>query len=346
MSDANAKYRKGKRLRLDANEGRCVLSAGQLASLLDGEIARRYPDASVLEKKIADRLGIASDLVIATAGADDALDRAVRMLAGPGSTIATTVPSFGEYADAATRSGAYCISVERGPGDSFPLGSACAMIRDSQPAMFLLASPDNPGGGILTEEEFEVLSSVCSQSGTILLVDLTYDDFSSDRRLRERVLASPGVVVTGSFSKSFGLAGFRVGWAAVSMDSASLMEDLRRAGPPFSLSAPAIAAACMALETDPAVSEEFFKQVRSERTRLFDALGSAGAEPFRSEANFICAHIVDAPEFVRALEVRGILVRHWPGRRGFEGLARITCPGCEDEFQRLLSALDDIGRLS
>ncbi len=333
-------------LRLDANEGRCILSSDQLAGLLAPERVRRYPDARPLEKKLGALLGLDPSLVIATAGADDAIDRAVRMLAGPGSTIATTAPSFGEYADAAERSGAECISVERRPEAPFPLGAASAMIRENRPAMFLVASPDNPGGGILTEEEFEVLASACLQSGTILVVDVTYDDFGSDKRLRKRALATRNVVVTGSFSKSYGLAGFRVGWAAACGESSDLVAALRRAGPPYSLSAPAIAAACMSLDSAPAMDEAFLAQVRSERARLFSVLEATGAEPCPSEANFICARVADAPGFAAALADREVLIRHWPGKPGFEGLVRITCPGSEEEFQRLLSVLDDIGRLA
>ena len=93
-------------LRLNANEGRPCLPPQAFADLIDSEVLRRYPDSAPLEAALAARMGLPSDRVIATAGADDAIDRAIRSFGRSGATVISTAPAFEEYAAAAARSAA------------------------------------------------------------------------------------------------------------------------------------------------------------------------------------------------------------------------------------------------
>ncbi len=102
-------------LRLDANEGRCLLSENDLREILSPEIARRYPVRGLLEGPLAERLGLPASCVLATAGADDAIDRAVRTLAGPGGLVMSTHPGFVEFLAAAQRSSAMYASISKDP---------------------------------------------------------------------------------------------------------------------------------------------------------------------------------------------------------------------------------------
>ena len=107
-------------LRLDANEGRPCLPPAALAALLDSETLRRYPDSSALEAALAAGMGLPPERVIATAGADDAIDRAIRSFGRSGAAVLSTAPAFEEYAAAAVRSGAAYSAVPRAPDGPFP----------------------------------------------------------------------------------------------------------------------------------------------------------------------------------------------------------------------------------
>ena len=332
--------------KLDANEGVCALDAEQLARVLSPEVARRYPRADILEADLAGYFGVDPRQVIATAGADDAIERAFRALAGAGASVLTTTPGFVEFLDAAKRAEAAFLSVRKRPGAEFPIEEFCGSIAARKPALAIVATPDNPAGTTLSLDDFTHIAEACRAAGSVFLLDVTYLDFADDRSIFARALATPGVLLTGSFSKSRGLAGFRAGWAMTSLENAGLIDKLREAGPPYSLSSPAIEAARMALAECEASYRAFVKRIGEERVILEKALAALGARTWPSQANFVSATVPDAAAFVAAMRKEGILIRYWPGNPEAEGLVRITCPGDEAGFRRLRDALSRMEALS
>ena len=260
-------------LKLDANEGLCVLDETQLSRLLSPEVARRYPRADILEHELADFFGVEPRQIIATAGADDAIDRAFRSLAGPASRIVSTTPGFVEFLDASARTQAISVPLYKLPGDEFPVDRFCALIAAEKPAIAVVASPDNPDGTMLGMEGFFRISESCRAEGAVFLLDVTYIDFADENTLFRAALGTAGVLLTGSFSKSRGLAGFRAGWAMTGRDSIPLIEKLRNAGPPFSLSSPAIEAVRMAIAEGGSRYAAFVKRISKERKELEQNFG-------------------------------------------------------------------------
>lgn len=327
-------------LKVDANEGSCVLDAEQLGRVLSPEVARRYPRAELLEKDLAAFFGVEASQVIATAGADDAIERAFRALAGKGSKVLTTTPGFVEFLDACRRTNATFVPVRRDPLSAFPLEKFLSRITMEKPVLAVIASPDNPTGTMLGMDEFRRIAEACAACGTVFLLDITYIDFADDLSIFKAALETPGVLLTGSFSKSRGLAGFRAGWAMTGLATTGLIGRLREAGPPFSLSSPAIEAARIALAEGGARYAQFVKRIGVERKALAKILSVMGARTWPSQANFVSALVPNAQAFVMALRSQGILVRYWPGNSDAEGLVRITCPGEEASFERLKNALE------
>lgn len=332
--------------KLDANEGVCALDAEQLARVLSPEVARRYPRADLFEADLATYYDVNPRQIIATAGADDAIERAFRALAGAGAKVLTTTPGFVEFLDAAKRAEATFLPLYKKPGSEFPIGAFCARVAAEKPALAIVATPDNPAGTTLSLTDFARVAEACRAAGTIFLLDVTYLDFADDREIFAKALATPSVLLTGSFSKSRGLAGFRVGWAMTNLGDAGTIDRLREAGPPFSLSSPAIAAARMALAECEDRYRGFVKRIGEERRLLEKALAAIGARTWPSEANFVTATVPDAAAFVAAMRKEGILIRYWPGSPEAEGLIRVTCPGEEAGFKRLRDALARMEALS
>ncbi|MGA2546725.1 MAG: aminotransferase class I/II-fold pyridoxal phosphate-dependent enzyme [Rectinemataceae bacterium] len=332
-----------KTLRLDANEGRPCLPPAEIAALIDSELLRRYPDSAALEAALADRMDLPPERLIATAGADDAIDRAIRSFGRSGATVLSTAPAFEEYAAAAARSGARYVAVPRAPDGPFPLAALVAALGVERPALVVVASPDNPGGGTISAPELRALAAEAgSAGGAKVLFDVAYADFDEDRGVYDVAASLPGVISTGTFSKACGLAGLRAGWAA---GSAADIARLRAAGPPYALGTFAVAAAQAALERGAEAVAAFVSEVRRERPLLQAALAAIGAKTWAGKANFAAAIVPDASAFSDALAGEGIKIRSWPGKPGREGLIRITCPGDGEEFLTLLAALGKIGRL-
>jgi histidinol-phosphate aminotransferase len=332
-------------LRLNANEGRPCLPPEAAAALLSPELLRRYPESKPLEAALAAKMGLAPERVLATAGADDAIDRAVRAFGRSGATVVSTAPAFEEYAAAAQRSGARYVSVPREPDGPFPLAALLAAIEAERPALVIACSPDSPGGGVIAADELARLAGGAAAVGAAVLFDVAYSDFDDERGVYDAALGMAGVISTGTFSKSYGLAGLRAGWAA---GPAGLIARLREAGPPFSLCTFSVAAALAAMSEGEAAKLAFVAEVKRERPLLRLALAEMGARTWESSANFVTAFVPDAASFSAALAAEGVRIRSWVGKdeSSRTGMVRITCPGEEGEFALLLAALKSVGRLA
>jgi histidinol-phosphate/aromatic aminotransferase/cobyric acid decarboxylase-like protein len=319
-------------LRLDANEGRPEPSPSEVPGFLDVEAARRYPDPRPLEAAIAQRYGLPPGRVVVAAGGDDAIDRLVRSFARSGRPILGTEPAFVEYAAAAARAGLDWAAVPRPPEAPFPSAEVAKVAAEIGPALIIAASPDNPGGGVLSLRDLDILAG----TGFPLLLDATYAEFAEDQEPYRRALALPACVLVRSFSKAYGLAGLRVGWAAAPEPYATM---IRRAGPPYPVAGPSLAAALAALEEGGESLKMRVERVRFERAALSVLLAELGAKTWPAEGNFVPAKLDDPAAFVVHLAGEGIAVKHWPGVPNREGLVRITCPGEAGEFSRLVAAL-------
>ena len=138
-----------------------------------------------------------------------------------------------------------------------------------------------------------------------------------------------------TFSKAMGLAGLRLGYAMTSTDLAAL---LNAAGGPYAVSSVAVALGLIAWNTWEDRSA-YLARVGAERAVLSRVLRELGAEVLPSEANFVTARVADAPEARAELSRRGIAVRTFPSSVDLSADLRITLPGDEASFERLIEAL-------
>jgi histidinol-phosphate aminotransferase len=321
-------------LKLDANEGRPDPAPAAYAEFLDIEAARRYPDPRPLEAALAERCGVEASRVVVSSGGDDIIERYSRILVGPGGTVLGTDPAFESYADSAQRAGGSYVSVPRAPEAPFPAADLARAVREIKPAFVAFACPDNPGGGVLGVEDLLTVAA----AGAPILFDATYSHFAGDQAVYQKALELPLCTVLGSFSKAYGLAGLRVGWAVTTSE---MVLRIKKAGPPYPAASTSLAAALAALKGDRSLEKRVAK-IREERDSLRSLLGALGARTWPSEANFVGAWVKDGVGLVEALAKKGILIRSWPTRPERKGLVRITCPGDDAEFARLADALKSV----
>jgi histidinol-phosphate aminotransferase len=315
-------------LKLDANEGQAP-RAEYLAALaaVGPDLMRRYPDASLVQDRLARRFSIPRECVIVTAGGDDSLDRICRSVLGPGKELLTTDPSFEMLPRYAKLAGARVVEV-LWPQGSFPTDEVIAAITPDT-AMVAFVSPNNPTGAVGTAEDLRRLSEAAPHA--ILLCDFAYMEFAEED-LTAVALALPNVVMIRTLSKAFGLAGLRVGYA---LGPREVIGWMRAAGGPYAVARPSIALACLRLDGDNGSMTEFVQQVRADRSAIEAELVRIGASVSHSQGNFAFALLEDPIWLRDVLAALGIAIRAYPGHPRLGNALRVTCPGNAAECARL-----------
>ncbi len=322
-------------LRLDGNEG-AVCDAELLAVMagLGPGLLREYPSSRELEEKLAERFSLEPQRVLVTAGGDDALDRACRATLEPGREFILPVPTFEMLERYASLAGAEVRTVPWLDGP-YPTERVATTASPATGAIAVI-TPNNPTGAVATAADLQQLSTAAPRA--LLLVDLAYTEFADDD-LTGTVLDLPNAIAVRTFSKAWGLAGLRVGYA---LGSAAVMDWLRAAGSPYPTSGLSLALATRGLESGERRMQAFVARVRAERTELTTLLESWGSSVVPSQANFVLARFQGARRVWEGLRQSGIAVRRFPSNGALSNALRITCPGEMAAFDRLCAALADI----
>ncbi len=319
-------------LKLDANEGRpppaSLLDAVSFAGI---EALRRYPSTFDLERRIAERLGVPAERVVVTAGGDDAIDRFCRAFLAPGRSAVMTAPTFEMIPRYARAAGAEIVPIPW-PQGAFPTTAFVQALHGGAATAFVV-TPNNPTGAVATADD---IREICGAAGERpVCVDLAYTEYA-DVDLTPVALSLPNAVIVRTFSKAWGLAGIRVGYAVA---PAALAAALRHAGGPYAVAGPSLAIAAAWLEQGAAYVRESVAMARRERTALAELLRSCAVDAVDSQANFVMARFPNAWDVADRLAERGIGVRRFPRAGPLADCLRISCPCHAPSFERLTAAL-------
>jgi len=281
-------------IRFDGNTSPHLLPSTRAAALAE-ELARihTYPHGGYprLEEAIANYAGVSRENIVLGAGADDLILLVTRAFAGSGDRVSIandpTYPMF-----------------------HIAVWIAGAEIGDDDPVLTICCRPNNPTG------ELGELPSARP-----LVVDEAYFEYAGETAAG---LIDDGVIVLRTFSKVFGLAGARVGYALAGRDVAAELNQRQHPAPLSTLSA---ALAIAALQSPPDV-----RPILEERERFAERLRGVGYEPLPSHANFLYLPVGEPERLADQLMKQGLLVR--PVRGGI----RVTIRNEQDD-ERLLAAL-------
>jgi histidinol-phosphate aminotransferase len=319
-------------LRLDSNEG--PMPPSWLLDEAAGagtELIRRYPDAASLERRISAMIGVDPRQVVVTAGADDAIERAVRMVLAPGREIILPVPTFEMLEIYPKMTGCRIVEVPWLEG-GFPVEAVLRAVNE-RTSLIAVVTPNNPTGLSATAADLDRLSRGAPDA--LLLVDLAYADFAGTD-LTLQAIGLPNAIVARSMSKAWGIAGLRVGFAA---GRPEIIDWMRTMGHPYAVSSLSLRLAEAHLERGGAGVALFVERVKRERAALWSLLRDLGAEALPSDANFVLGRFRDAEWVREALLSLGIAVRIFPGRPLLDDCLRISLPGDDGVFARLVGAL-------
>ena len=322
-------------VKLNTNENPYPPSPKVLEALraLTADAARRYPDALSLELRTvcAERYGYENaDWVFAGNGMDEILALALRTFVDPGDTVLSVYPTYTIYETLAQLHGAQYRDVEL--DDAFGLPEAFF----GEPGrLCFLARPNAPSGTCAPRAEVERL---CESFDGLVVIDEAYVDFADDDCM-DFPKRYENAIVTRTFSKSFSLAGLRVG---VAVARPEIVREFLKTKDSYNLNAFSQAAAVAAMR-DYAHMEANAAKVRATRARLTEGLRELGFGVTESQSNFVLAQWDGAPsakEIFERLRERGIYVRYFEVRR-LENALRITV-GADDEIDRLVAALNGV----
>ena len=315
-------------MKLNTNENPYPPSPAVLEALARAADAsvRLYPDpeARALRARATEVYGVPVDHILAGNGSDELLALVLRATVDAGDRVAFPVPTYSLYETLVAAQGGVSVQVPFADDFRLPPGLGRARVT-------FLCNPNSPSGTLVPLAEIEALAGEVTG---VLVVDEAYVDFAPTHALG-LVGRLPNVLVLRTLSKSFSLAGLRVGLA---FGHPELLAGLRTVKDSYNLSCLSQAAAVAALGDLPAMRANVAR-IRATRARLTSGLERLGLRVLPSEANFVLARRpgTDQGPVARALAARDILVRHF-ARPGLEDALRITV-GTDAEIDALLAAL-------
>lgn len=319
-------------LLLDANEnpfGSVVKVPFQLE-------LNRYPDpfCKGLKNGLSKYLQTAPENLFIGVGSDEIIDLLIRLFVGPDEEVIVCEPTYGMYqvaADIAGIASRRCLLTSDFQLDLNAIGPQAG----SKTRLLFCCSPNNPTGNVLNPEDIEKL---CKNFQGIVVVDEAYVEFSSKPSLLRALKLPENLVLLRTFSKAWGLAGARIGYAIM---NPKIVEYLNKIKPPYNMNSVSALLAQQALENEKQFLE-WRKVILAEREKLSNGFGALGFKVFPSEANFILVRRAGGARLVKRLaEEFKIIVRDVSGKSGLADCVRVSV-GTPEENARLLKAAGEL----
>jgi histidinol-phosphate aminotransferase len=305
----------------------------------------RYPDplGTDLKRALADHLALEPAQIMLGNGSHELLMMLAQVFAGPGVDVVASEFGFAVYAIAAQAADAGFTRVPALPSDDpMPRGhdlAAIAACVGTRTSLVYLANPNNPTGTWFSTAALDAFLSRL-RPNALVIVDEAYFEFVTDPALDSAITLlgkHSNLIVTRTFSKAYGLAGLRVGYACA---HPRLLQVLERVRESFNVNTPGLVA-CAAALGDQEHVREVRRRNEQEREWLAGQLEARRLRVAPSQTNFLLADFgQDAAPFEAALVRRGIVLRPMVGY-GLGTCLRITV-GTRRENVRLLDALDEV----
>jgi histidinol-phosphate aminotransferase len=300
--------------KLSSNENPYPPLPSVVAAIVDAAAdINRYPDmyATDLSAAIASRLGVGPDSIVTGCGSVAVLGHVLNAVCESGDEVVLPWRSFEAYPIAITLAGAAGVPVPLAAGGRLDLPAMAAAVTP-RTRVVLVCTPNNPTGPAVHADELATFLTAVP-SDVLVVLDEAYVEFVRDPDVPDGLAvygAHPNVVLLRTFSKAYGLAGLRVGFAVA---RPRLAAGIRAASTPFGVSHAAQLAALASLHA----ADELMARVErvvGQRSRLLAGLRSQGWDVPDSQANFVWLPLGDASTAFAERSARaGVIVRPFAG---------------------------------
>ncbi len=331
-------------VRLNTNENPFGPSEGVRRSIVERVAAatrflNRYPDRDAVELRTAlasyvtsiTGTDVATDQVWPANGSNEVLQQVLQAFGGPDRTALGFEPTYSMHRLIARGTGTSYLSHSRAPDFSLSVDSAVSAVRDHQPDIVFLCSPNNPTGTALDPD---VVDAVCDAASGMVVVDEAYGEFSKRPSAVGVLAGHDRLVVVRTMSKAFALAGARIGYAVTSPEVVNALQLVRL---PYHLSAVTQAVGLAALDHT-AELLGWVDELKLQRDRISADLSGLGYQVVESDANFVFfGGVPDQSNLWHQLLDASVLIRDV----GIPGYLRVTA-GTEQETTAFLDAMRQI----
>jgi histidinol-phosphate aminotransferase len=293
-----------------------------------------YPKASHadLTAALAETWGVADEQVWIGPGADGALDYLARACLEPDDAVLVPDPGFAYYGMSARYHHGTVRTYGLDEADDFRQTAAGVLDAYDGERIVYVTSPHNPTGSVMPRAEILTLLDGVDDH-TLVVVDEAYGEFSDEPPCADLLDDHDNLAVTRTFSKAYGLAGLRLGYALV---PAAWADAYGRVNTPFAANEVACRGGIAALGDDDHL-ERSIAIARQSRAYIRDHLD---APTWESGGNFVLADVGDATAVYEAAQKRGVIVRDCSSF-GLPGCVRISC-GTSAETERAVETLNDV----
>lgn len=326
-------------IRLDKGELPYPPSAKVVQAIADAATQiNRYPDVmgGTLREALAAYAKVKTEQIVIGNGSDDLIELILKVFVKPGEEVLLPIPTFFIY-DFATRSlGGIPVSVKRTEDFGLDIEAIKAKVTSKTKVLFI-ANPNNPTANLVSRNTIvEILDNL----ECIVVIDECYYEFCQET-VADLIDKYPNLMVLRSLSKSFGLAGIRLGYGIANK---TITDYLYRAAQLFPVNKLAIAAGNAALNNQDYVRLNI-ENLCQERTKLTQELTKLGFRVYPSATNFIFIETkplgITSTDLVHFLQDRKIFVADFGFKQGLDGYYLRIATGTPRENQVLLEALKE-----
>ncbi|ELS00670.1 histidinol-phosphate aminotransferase [Xenococcus sp. PCC 7305] len=296
----------------------------------------RYPNVlgGSLRAALAEYTGAKPEQIVIGNGSDDLIELILKIFLKPGDEVLLPRPTFFVYGFATRVVNGIPIKVDRKKDFSLDLDAIVHRVTPKTKVIFL-ANPNNPTANL---EPRKNLIEILEKLDCIVVIDECYYEFCRET-VADLVDIYPNLIVLRSLSKSFGLAGIRVGYA---ITNPKIADYLYRIAQLFPVNKVAIAASRAALK-DREYIQDNIKQIQQSKQQLITALEELGLVVYPSATNFFFIGTkplgITSGELVQSLQEKNVLVADFGGKQGLEPYYFRTAIGTPEENQLFLEAL-------
>ncbi|MDX8400391.1 MAG: histidinol-phosphate transaminase [Gallionellaceae bacterium] len=325
-------------VKLASNENPLGASSAAIAAMQEAiKTIALYPDGNGFDLKdaLVKRYAVKHENVTLGNGSNDLLELVARAFLQPGDKVVYSAHAFAVYALATQAVGATGISVAATKAYGHDLPAMLKASTSKKVKMVFIANPNNPTGTFLSADELLVFMRALAPD-VLVVLDEAYNEYLPEDKRYDSVAwlqEFPNLIISRTFSKAYGLAGLRVGYALAHEQVTGMMNRVRQ---PFNVNSVAQAAAVAALRDVSFVKQTFELNQRG-MTQITNGLFKLGLEHIPSYGNFIAFRVSNAAAVYRRMLELGVIVREIDSYDMPDWL-RVSI-GLESENSKFLSAL-------